>query len=474
MYSSASLITSMRRRIESLVHRTTRVVHTLRSRRIISRRVFLLGAAMLNTIFLALIAIHAVSLPNTMVGTRNAGLITRSAAARMLADAYAAPFPLRIRSKQYDMTYEQLGVYLDSEKALSDIFAPNATGLPHALRLFAIQLFRPRRIAPPLSFSQEFFAFIRNTNESLASTQDIVYVDQDNKTATLFAPDEHYAIDVLAFRQQLLDHFGQSGIIDVPLLRTENALESAVATANRKLAAVYKDPLTIIVGLNGQHRFITLSADDLRRYSLASISATTSDIRFSMKPEFLTDLAAALSVYEVSFNPTTAYQRIGASVISALDTRWAGGAAESVKVGIDSGPNTDGTVAQKYIEIDISQQKMFTFRDGKLVKSYRVSTGKDYPTPVGSFTILNKTGLGFSKIYNVWMAYWMAFAFSKELGAYFGIHELPYFYVGTEKIQRPREFIGAPNTGGCVALDVGDAKEVYQFADIGTPVVIYQ
>ena len=72
------------------------------------------------------------------------------------------------------------------------------------------------------------------------------------------------------------------------------------------------------------------------------------------------------------------------------------------------------------------------------------------------------------------MPYWMGFEFSKELGAYFGIHELPYFYSGTKKIQRPREFIGAPNTGGCVALDIGDAKEVYQLANLGTPVVIYQ
>jgi len=257
-------------------------------------------------------------------------------------------------------------------------------------------------------------------------------------------------------------------------IRTENTLESTIATANAKLAAVYKDPLTIIVGLNGDNQFITLSPEDLRRYSHASISATSPEVGFSMRPEFLTDLATALSVYEVSFNPATAYQRIGTSVVNALSTRYAGGPAESVKVGIDSGPNTEGDIAEKYIEIDISQQKMFTFRDGKLVKSYRVSTGKDYPTPIGSFKILNKAGLGFSKIYNVWMAYWMAFEFSKELGAYFGIHELPYYYVGVEKIQRPREFIGAPNTGGCVALDIGDAKEVYQFADIGTAVVIYQ
>lgn len=202
---------------------------------------------------------------------------------------------------------------------------------------------------------------------------------------------------------------------------------------------------------------------------------TDNDVTFAMNDAvFRPELTDKLSAYNESYNKDTAFTRIGNGIINALHTRFDGGPAESVKVGIDYGPNTDGKVADKYIEIDISQEKMFTFKEGNLVKTYRVSTGKDYPTPVGSFKILNKTGLGYSGIYHVWMAWWMGFEYSKELHAYFGIHELPYYYTGDKKIQRPREFIGAPNTGGCVALDIGDAQEVYKFADIGTDVVIYQ
>jgi lipoprotein-anchoring transpeptidase ErfK/SrfK len=98
----------------------------------------------------------------------------------------------------------------------------------------------------------------------------------------------------------------------------------------------------------------------------------------------------------------------------------------------------------------------------------------EYPTPVGEFTILNKAGIGYSDIYDVWMPWWMGFNYSNELHAYFGIHELPYKLSGNNVIRRPANFIGSPHTGGCVALGVGDAQEVYKFADIGTKVVIYQ
>ena len=117
---------------------------------------------------------------------------------------------------------------------------------------------------------------------------------------------------------------------------------------------------------------------------------------------------------------------------------------------------------------------LYTFKGGKLLKSYRASTGLDYPTPIGTFTVLNKTGLGFSNIYQSWLPYWMGFSYSSELGAYFGIHEQPYTLDEAGRQIRQKDFIGKPNTGGCVGLAPGAALEVYRFADIGTPIYIFQ
>lgn len=459
-----------------ITHHAKRITHHLRERKVLTRKTVLSLLSVINLLFILTIALNTLSFPNTYIGKRNIGLMTRPAVREYLTKNYTASMPLTINAQVYDLSYEHIGIYMDPETATQEIFAPNHSPWHSRIQLLVTQLIHPRTVHIPLSFSQEFYEYVHKINEAGMSASDIVYVDQDNKQATLYAPNQRYTVDLPLFQEELRNHFGKPETpLIVPLVEAPNSLIEKVANANASLARVYNTPLTIIVGLSGENQFITLSPEDLRRYTTAGISRETGEVHFTLNTEkFTPDLTQALSVYKATFNPSAAVERIGNGIQNALTTRYEGGPAESVKVGIDSGPNTEGELADKYIEIDISQQKLFTFKNKTLVKTYRVSTGKDYPTPVGTFKILNKSGLGFSSIYNVWMPYWMAFEFSKELHAYFGIHELPYFYSGSHKIMRPREFIGAPNTGGCVALDVGDSKEVYQFADIGTPVVIYQ
>lgn len=263
--------------------------------------------------------------------------------------------------------------------------------------------------------------------------------------------------------------------IIMPLAEAADAIENTTLIANSKLLSIYDKPLTVLVGVNGVDRPLTFSSSDLKQYTTARVITDSADIRVGINQDaFFPDLIKALSVFDSSFNHAIAADSVGAAIRQTLYARFHDRSTEPVNVRIDSGPNTDGDLANKYIEVDISQQKMFTFQNGKLVKTYRTSTGKDYPTPTGTFSILNKSALGFSSIYNVWMPYWMGFSYSNELHAYFGIHELPYYYSAGSKIQRPRDFIGSPHTGGCVALDIGDAKEVYNFASVGTKVVIYQ
>lgn len=466
----------MKAHIETAAHHARRIVKHLRHRGILTRKKFLAFATIINVLFLFVIGLNVLSFPNTTVGGVQLGFQTKAAVREHLERVYATPITLVINAQHYELNYEHLGIYMDPDAAVHEVFAPNATGWPTNIKLLVSQLFRPRNVHIPLSISQEFYEYVAKINENGTKAQDIVYVNQEDKQVTLFTPEMRYVVDTPSFLRDLHAHFGTQGKpLTVALVEAPNVLEAKISVANTKLANVYNSPLTVIVGLNGVNQFITLSESDLRRYTTASISAETGEVAFAINNDtFLPDLTAALSVYKASFNPQTAYERVGNGIKNTLTTRYEGGPASSVKVGIDSGPNTDGEIADTYIEVDISQQKLFTFKKGDLVKTYRVSTGKDYPTPIGTFKVLNKTGLGFSSIYNVWLPYWMGFEYSKELHAYFGIHELPYFYSGDKKIQRPREFIGAPNTGGCVALDIGDAKEVYQFADIGTPIVIYQ
>jgi lipoprotein-anchoring transpeptidase ErfK/SrfK len=121
----------------------------------------------------------------------------------------------------------------------------------------------------------------------------------------------------------------------------------------------------------------------------------------------------------------------------------------------------------KYIDINLSAQVLSIFQDGKLLDSFLVSTGKrGMETPKGTFAIANKTPRAWSQAYGLFMPYWMAILPSGKVG----IHELPEWPGGYKE---GANHLGIPVSHGCVRLGVGPAKRVYNWAEIGTPVVVY-
>lgn len=124
-------------------------------------------------------------------------------------------------------------------------------------------------------------------------------------------------------------------------------------------------------------------------------------------------------------------------------------------------------VAGKYIDINLSAQILSIFEEGKLLDSYMVSTGKrGMETPKGTFAVANKTPRAWSKVYGLFMPNWMAILPSGKVG----IHELPEWPGGYKE---GAAHLGIPVSHGCVRLGVGPAKRVYDWAEIGTPVIVY-
>ena len=122
----------------------------------------------------------------------------------------------------------------------------------------------------------------------------------------------------------------------------------------------------------------------------------------------------------------------------------------------------------KYIDISLAHQNMVIFEDGKSLNSFLISSGKKgFNTPAGTFKIENKYPRAWSKKYSLWMPYWMAFLPTGEMG----IHELPEWPGGYKE---PATHLGTPVSHGCIRLGVGPAKEVYDWAEIGTPVIIHK
>jgi len=121
----------------------------------------------------------------------------------------------------------------------------------------------------------------------------------------------------------------------------------------------------------------------------------------------------------------------------------------------------------KYIDINLAQQIMTTFEDGKLLDTYMVYSGKPgYETPPGNYKIENKAPRAWSSEFGLFMPWWNALVPSGK----FGIHELPEWPGGYKE---GANHLGTPVSHGCVRLGVGPAKTVYDWAPIGTPVVVY-
>ncbi len=237
---------------------------------------------------------------------------------------------------------------------------------------------------------------------------------------------------------------------------------------NLALNRIYRVPLNISLKDGSVITDITLDSQFLR--SLLVPTTTELNVPPSInQSSLLSYLNSHLTPKQKKyFNPTVAYQ----NTQKAINLRFMG-EDTPVVLGVDDGPSSRGELANKYLEIDLSQQKMYFFIDNTLFKEYRVSTGAEYPTPIGEYQILNKAPKAFSDIYNVWMPYWMGFTYARDVGAYLGIHEIAYAVNDLGKpFYKHGYYIGDMMTGGCVAMEPKDSREIYDLSDIGMLVQI--
>ncbi|MBI2637233.1 MAG: L,D-transpeptidase family protein [Parcubacteria group bacterium] len=119
----------------------------------------------------------------------------------------------------------------------------------------------------------------------------------------------------------------------------------------------------------------------------------------------------------------------------------------------------------KVIIIDLSDQTLSYYQDGFRLGTFPTSTGKPgYATPVGEHAVNRKTDLAYSRTYGLYMPYWMSF-----IGNHYGIHELPYWPGGAREGEN---HLGIAVSHGCVRLGVGPAKTLFEWAEVGTPVIV--
>lgn len=107
-----------------------------------------------------------------------------------------------------------------------------------------------------------------------------------------------------------------------------------------------------------------------------------------------------------------------------------------------------------YIHIDLDDQILYLFKDGKVQKKYPVSSGKQSsPSPLGTWKIISKAnwGEGFG-------------------GSWLGLN-VPWGKYGIHGTKEPWA-IGQSVSRGCIRMYNSDAKELRNIVPIGTHVTI--
>ena len=395
------------------------------------------------------------------------GLLTRS---------MTLPVQIQIKDRVYRYTYKDLGIILNAGKTTHLIFESNKKPFPRNITSFFQSFSSRRMLLPVLIFTQSYYQFIDTSVFDFSQKKDEVLLDQTNKTIIYKENEERYKIDSENFKRQLVLNFGNSSQPLKPdLVRVANEQKYKIEDYNDRLAQTLGKSVQVIVKDGMGEDSFSFLPEDLKGMVSLKYDSENEQLQINIEDSRFTGIASPhIARFARTTDEKVPLLRLKKDLASLIRSRLQGNSSDTLVTNIEEVPNTDGTVAQEYIEVDLSQQRMYLFRDGDVFNSYKISSGLYYPTPVGDFKILNKAENAFSDIYNVWMPYWMAFAYSSESNAYYGIHELPYWIAdGGERIQRPREFIGAPHTGGCVALDIGASKEVYDFAQVNMPVRIF-
>lgn len=117
-----------------------------------------------------------------------------------------------------------------------------------------------------------------------------------------------------------------------------------------------------------------------------------------------------------------------------------------------------------FIESDLSEMRLRVFKEGALVKEVPIlSKGKKgswWETPAGIYKVEGKEKNHFSSFGKVYMPWSLPFQ-----GNFF-IHGWPYYPDGSP--------VGAGYSGGCIRLSAADAKEVFELAAAGMPILVFE
>jgi LysM repeat protein len=215
---------------------------------------------------------------------------------------------------------------------------------------------------------------------------------------------------------------------------------------------VYAGQILAISGGNGNAAPSTTTA------APAPVASTTGTTHTVQAGETLFRIALR---YNVSLSALASANQLGSAdviyagqrlVIPGANTATGGGSAAPA-----AAPPVAGSAQGKEILVDLSEQYVYVYQNGTLLRQFLVSTGLPAtPTVQGSFTIQRK------------------YVSTRMTGPDYDLPGVPYtmyFYQGYALHGTYwHSNFGQPMSHGCVNMRTSDAEWLYQFAPVGTVV----
>jgi lipoprotein-anchoring transpeptidase ErfK/SrfK len=136
---------------------------------------------------------------------------------------------------------------------------------------------------------------------------------------------------------------------------------------------------------------------------------------------------------------------------------------------IPSRPTEATDASGRRIEVSISKQRMYVWQNDKLLYDWIASTGEPgRNTATGRYKVQTKIPEAWASQWSLRMPYWLGIYYVSTVEN--GIHALPIRSDGSILWDG---YLGTPVSYGCVILSTENARTLYHWADIGTPVWIH-
>ncbi|MEO6224537.1 MAG: L,D-transpeptidase family protein [Sphingomicrobium sp.] len=157
--------------------------------------------------------------------------------------------------------------------------------------------------------------------------------------------------------------------------------------------------------------------------------------------------ARALETYEAQMAASDAASQARTDMLDAFGPKV-------LKPGQYLWRDVPGTGGERVV-VSLSDQLAYLYRGRTLVAVSTISTGKDEkPTPVGIFSVLNKTPMHHSRKYDNAPMPFAQFFDPAGIALHAG------------------HVVDHPASHGCVRLPLAFAKKLYSATDVGTPVLV--